>query len=179
MRSIVSIGRVFAYILAIIAGASLAIFQVHIQSLRKIPMKPAENFMQVAYVVPVFEETVTLEELSQPEDDTALIARVVQAEAGNQPFVGKVAVAMTILNRMDMYEQTAEEVIYADGQYASPASIWDEESERAVEFAKENRELFDSNMIYFRTKYYHSFGEPYCIIGSHYFSCEVSEDAGL
>lgn len=175
MRSTGSIGRVFIYILTIIAVASLAIFQVHMQSLRTVakPIRPA-----TAYIVPVFEEAVVLNELSSNEEhnDTSLIARVVQAEAGNQTFVGRVAVAMTILNRMDYYGQTAEEVIYADNQYATPASIWTEEDERAVEFARQNRDLFPTTMMYFRTNHYHSFGEPYTVIGDHYFSVVEEED---
>lgn len=175
MRSTGSIGRVFIYILTIIAGASLAIFQVHMQSLRTVarPIRPA-----TAYIVPVIEETVVFKEMCSIEetDETSLIARVVQAEAGNQAFVGKIAVAMTILNRMDYYGQTAEEVIYADNQYATPASIWTEEDERAVEFARQNRDLFPENLIFFRTDHYHSFGEPYTVIGDHYFSVVEEED---
>lgn len=174
MRNIGFIGKALCYLLAVVAGASLAVYQVHVQSLRTKAEKPVQS--ATAYIVPqiIYEETVTMEE----EDDGSdvLIARVVMAEAGNQPFVGKVAVAMVILNRMDMYGQTADEVVYADNQFASPAKICSEECVKAVEFAKENRELFPGNMIYFRANYYHSFGEPFVTVGDHYFSLEVSNE---
>ncbi len=43
-----------------------------------------------------------------------LLARLVHAEAGNEPFLGKVGVAATVLNRLEdaQYPDTVEEIIY-------------------------------------------------------------------
>lgn len=112
-----------------------------------------------------------------PLTDEELIARVVMAEAGGEEMVGKVAVAMTILNRCDYYGLTVETVVYAKPNGVKQYSISDtynDECMRAVEIAQENRELFPSTMMWFKTDEYHDFknGNPqdYMPIGKHYFS---------
>lgn len=54
-------------------------------------------------------------------DQISLLAHLVQAEAGNQPFVGQVAVAAVVLNRLKSPEfpQTLEQVILQPGQFES------------------------------------------------------------
>ena len=109
------------------------------------------------------------------EDDRLLIAKVVQAEAGNQPFVGMVAVASTILNRAELRDMTIAEVVYEKNQYASPwVGTIENDVMDAVDFAKENRDLFPRNMIYFRTNHYHTMknAEDYTQIGDHFFSLD-------
>lgn len=112
-----------------------------------------------------------------PLTDEELIARVVMAEAEGEEMVGKVAVAMTILNRCDYYGLTVETVVYAKPNGVKQYSISDtynDECMRAVEIAQENRELFPSTMMWFKTDEYHDFknGNPqdYMPIGKHYFS---------
>lgn len=108
-------------------------------------------------------------------DDRLLIAKVVQAEAGTEPFVGKVAVAATILNRAELREMSISDVIFETGQYATPwVGTLDEEVFRAVDFAVENRDLFPKNMFFFRTHHFHrmAFAEDYIQIGNHYFSTD-------
>jgi N-acetylmuramoyl-L-alanine amidase len=68
-----------------------------------------------------------------------LLARLVRAEAQNEPYSGKVAVAVTVLNRVDhnSFPNTIREVIYQKGQFTpvSNGSInkpADAESIRAV-----------------------------------------------
>lgn len=108
--------------------------------------------------------------------DDDLIAAVVMSEAGNQDLLGKVAVAMTVLNRADYFGLTIEEVVSAPNQYSYPyTGVITHECYRAVEIATENRDLFPDTMMWFRTGSYHSFGEPYEKIGDHYFS-KLTED---
>lgn len=126
------------------------------------------------------EEVKEVEEVEEEPDylwadDRLLIARVVQAEAGTEPFVGKVAVAATILNRAELREMSISDVIYEKGQYASPwVGTLDEEVFRAVDFAVENRDLFPKNMFFFRTHHYHrmAFAEDYMVLGNHYYSLD-------
>ena len=120
----------------------------------------------------IIEETVVLEQEAPLISDDELMAKVVMAEAGCEPLIGKVAVAATILNRADKWDMTIYEVLTQPHQYASPAYIVDEECYKAVELARENRDLFPEDMLWFRTKHYHTFGEPYTVIGSHWFSTE-------
>jgi spore germination cell wall hydrolase CwlJ-like protein len=103
--------------------------------------------------------------------DDDIIAAVVMAEAGNQDLLGKTAVAATVLNRADYFGLTIEQVVSAENAYSWPYyGVITDECYRAVEIARENRDLFPETMMYFRTKTYHSFGEPYEQIGDHYFS---------
>ena len=108
--------------------------------------------------------------------DDILIARQVQSEAGGEPLVGMVAVAVTILNRSDSYGMSITDVIY--GAYCGPADFASEEAIEAVRIARANRDLFPRNMMYFRTGTYHTFehAEDYMIIGNHYFSLNDKYD---
>lgn len=100
-----------------------------------------------------------------------LLARVCMSEAANEPFMGKVAVVMTVLNRCDAWDLTTEQVVYAPQQYwTGNNGTPTEECFSAVAFAIENRDIFPSDMMYFRNKHYHTFGTPYTVIGNHYFS---------
>ena len=89
----------------------------------------------------------------------------------SQELLGMVAVATTVLNRADYYDMTIEQVVTAKNQYSYPyTGVIKHECYRAVEIAKENRDLFPATMMWFRTKHYHDFGTPYMQIGDHYFS---------
>ena len=101
--------------------------------------------------------------------DEELIAQVVHAEANGEEMIGKTAVAAVVLNRCDYFGLTVESVVYAKNQFAI-SDTYTETDMRAVEIAQKNRDLFDSRMLYFRNKHYHTFGEPYLVIGNHYFS---------
>lgn len=115
-------------------------------------------------------------EVATDYDDIEIIATVVAAEAGNQPMVGKVAVAATILNRAETWHKSVYSVVTQKNQYAYPYSgKVSDECYEAVNIAIKNRKLFPKNMLYFRTKYYHTFGEPYIQIGDHYFSLEAEQ----
>ena len=129
--------------------------------------------IQTIYEAEVITEEVTFEQEAPLVSEDDLMARVIQAEAGSEPFIGKVAVAAVILNRSEMYGQTINDVLTKPNQFAVPSLKAEEDCYRAVEFARENRDLFPSNMIYFRNKHYHTkYGEPYTVIGGHYFSTE-------
>ena len=99
------------------------------------------------------------------------MAKAVMGESGSEPLVGKVAVAATILNRMEYYNQTVYQALEAYDAYPYYGVVT-EECYRAVEIAIENRDLFPRDMMYFRTMHYHNFGVPYVQIGNHYFSCK-------
>ena len=62
------------------------------------------------------------------EQDLRLLAQVVHAEAGTQPFVGQVAVAAVVINRMKApgFPKTIAQVIQEPGQFTSVTngSIW-------------------------------------------------------
>lgn len=111
------------------------------------------------------------------EEEYALLARVCMSETGGkwgEPFEGKVAVLETILNRVDMGWGTIEEVVTKKNQYSMANNGEpDYTVYEAVDYVLNNERMYPSNMIYFRTKHYHTFGQPYEKIGNHYFSLEV------
>lgn len=113
-------------------------------------------------------------EVATDQDDIEIIATIVAAEAGNQEMVGKVAVAMTVLNRASLWNKSIYSVATQKNQFCYPyyGKVSDD-CYKAVDIAIKNRSLFPENMVYFRTKHYHTFGEPYMQIGDHYFSLEV------
>lgn len=116
-------------------------------------------------------ESLTDENMNDFSDyEIALLERVVMSEASIEPYDCKVAVAETILNRMDMYNCSVEDVVYASNQYSMADNGQPtDEVKQAVAQALEYR-VNPANMIYFRQDYYHSFGTPYTAYGEMYFS---------
>lgn len=160
-------------IIAIVLGTVefvLILFAIYLikQMFNSIDIKIVE-----AYPIVIEEEEEVIEEpkvITQVKSDIQVIAETVEGEGGNQPLVGKVAIAATMLNRMERTGRTAESIAleaYNAYPYYGPVSA---ESYRAVEIAMENRDLFPDDMMYFRAGHYHDFGVPYCQIGDHYFS---------
>lgn len=116
-------------------------------------------------------ESLTDENMNDFSDyEIALLERVVMSEASIEPYDCKVAVAETILNRMNMYSTSLEDVVYAPNQYSMADNGQPtDEVKQAVAQALEYR-VNPANMIYFRQDYYHSFGTPYTAYGEMYFS---------
>lgn len=105
---------------------------------------------------------VTVDTPEQIEEEIRLgememISQLVEAEAGNQPFAGKVKVAEVIINRIESSEfpDTAEEVIFQPGQFSVTTNgAWEkaaynmkEDDYRAVEYAFSLHE--DKDVLYF------------------------------
>lgn len=117
-------------------------------------------------------KTITAETKLEPVvDDDYLIASIVMAEAEGEEMVGKVAVASVILNRCENWDKTVSEVIGEPNQFAKGKEP-NLDCLRAVEIAKDIRDLYPSDMLYFRNAHYHEFGCPFLVIGHHYFSTE-------
>lgn len=67
-----------------------------------------------------FEESVQTESYDISYDDAYLLACLVNAEAGSEPYEGKLATANVVLNRLrgGRYGSTISDVIYAPGQFS-------------------------------------------------------------
>ena len=109
-------------------------------------------------------------------DDAVLIAKLVLAEAEGEPEMGKRLVIDTVLNRLDSidFPNTVYDVIYQPYHY-SPA--WDGRIEIFSELEDAFKLVVDeiqnrtnSEVLYFRTDYFHEFGTPMEQVGNHYFS---------
>lgn len=107
-----------------------------------------------------------------------LISQLVEAEAGNQPFEGKVKVAEVVLNRMEspLFPDTAEEVIFQKGQFsvttngAWEKAAWNmkEDDYLAVEYAISLHE--DKTVLYFNNcRKVAGTGKPFKLYG-HWFN---------
>ena len=72
--------------------------------------------------------TSKIEDTLKEEEERAekLLASIIFCEAGNQSFIGQVAVGAVVLNRManEAYPDTMEEVIYQAGQFCPAGSGW-------------------------------------------------------
>lgn len=91
------------------------------------------------------------------ENEIDLLARLVRAEAQNEPYQGKIAVACVVLNRVDSpsFPNTIKEVIYQQGQFQPVQNGQinkqaDEESIKAVhEALNENRNVAAGSLFFY------------------------------
>ena len=138
---------------------------------------PIETLEQIERIEAKAEPVEIIEVKEAVPTDEEIIARVVMAEAEGEEMIGKVAVAMAVLNQCDYYGLTAETIAYI-GVYEikqfSISDTYNEDCMRAVEIAQANRDLFPSTMMWFQLDDYHDFGngnpQDYMKIGNHYFS---------
>lgn len=117
-----------------------------------------------------------VEESPLTQEEIELIALVTMAECGGEPEEGQRLVIDTILNRVDSpyFPDTVYDVLYQKNQYAC---VWNGALDRCyvrddlVQLIKEESvNRTNSEVVFFRTKYYHSFGVPMFQVGNHYFS---------
>ena len=138
--------------------------------------EPIQKVVEVEKVATEAEPEPEKEPVIHLTDDD-IIAAIVMSESGNQDMLGKVAVAATVFNRADYFGLTIEQVANAKNAYSYPYyGVITSDCYRAVEIARENRDLFPPTMMWFKTKDYHTFAEPYEKIGDHYFSYLESEE---
>jgi N-acetylmuramoyl-L-alanine amidase len=100
--------------------------------------EPVEQPIQVK------EKTPELPSRSKPtisEEDLHLLARIINAEAGDEPYEGMVAVGNVVLNRVrdQHFPDTIRGVIYQKGQFSPVANgeINREPNDRSIRAAKE------------------------------------------
>lgn len=108
------------------------------------------------------------------EDSLEYVAMCVEAEAGNQGFLGKTYVADVILNRYDKGDYfTYYDVINETGQFScvTDRHIFCVPTEETYEVVRNelSRRTAD-NIIYFRTGRYSDYGTPAFKYRDHYFS---------
>lgn len=119
--------------------------------------------------VPVY----TIEKLSKITlDDFYEICRVVMNEAGGESYKCQVAVAETIINRInsDKFPNTVMEVLYQPYQYSHANNGEVTDSVREAVTSALEQHIYDTDMMYFREDYYHEFAEDYFYINNMYFS---------
>lgn len=120
--------------------------------------------------------TQNLGAIAATNDELLLLAALIQAEAGNQPYEGQVAVGAVVMNRVRSggYPGTIQEVIAAPGQFgpaatgrvasimaAGPKAICVQAAQAAL-----NGETTVGTLTHFRNA---SSGIPGIVIGNHVF----------
>lgn len=91
-------------------------------------------------VITAGDSPITSAEVAYPEDVLYWLSHIINAEAGNQPLTGKIAVGNVVLNRVNssLFPNTVYEVIYQRGQFTpvSNGSIKLKPNEESVIAAK-------------------------------------------
>lgn len=102
--------------------------------------------------------------------DVVLIGKIVEHEAPHESELGKRLVIDTILNRVesDRFPNTVYDVINQPGQYCNPKKYPQDGIYRLV--AEEIYFRTNKNVLWYRTKRYHTYGTPLLVEGAHYFS---------
>lgn len=141
----------------------------------------------LAVSVPTMPDTLNIEEVvliptkSGAEDEVKLcesefelLCRCVEAEAGDQGYLGKVYVVDCILNRCDAWKKSVTGVIYQKHQFEVVSNNRintvhvTEETRQAVR--DELRKRTNYEILHFRMSRYHNFGTPLFKYKDHYFS---------
>lgn len=119
------------------------------------------------------------------EEEKLIFATLLRLECGGSSYETKLAVASVIINRMNYWKADLRSIVFAQNQF-SPARLIDRETGKsyynpsktgayadcwkAMEEVLQNGPSIPYYVMYFRTKYYHSWTTPYAKIGSMYFS---------
>lgn len=190
--------NVISAVIGGVLGLALGVTSVHYQEQRReeerewikqymmeqrvtiLPVAGIEEVMMITTSEAMEEEQ---EELLAPYDifdideyEYYLLSHVVEAEAGNQGIDGKRLVVDVVFNRVmsDQFPNSVEEVLTQDGQfttYINGAYELVEPSEDTHEaIAIEYDYIRNTDVYFFRTDHYHSFGKPLFVEEDHYFS---------
>lgn len=131
--------------------------------------------------------TEVITNLNISGEDFDLLSRLVEAEAGIEPFEGKIAVANVILNRVesDDFPNTIHDVIYEAGQFQPVRNghinkVPSEDSKEAVRKALSVNRSLGGNSLYFYDPRYSTESakrwfntlETTMVIGNHTFKTE-------
>jgi len=131
-----------------------------------------KNLVRIIFMMILFALLIALRVTAQEytSKDIVLIAKVAQHEAGNQSELGQRLVIDTILNRVESldFPDSTYEVLSQPGQYCLPKKYPPENMYRLV--AEEIYFRTNSQVLWYRTKKYHTYGTPIIKEGDHYFS---------
>ena len=103
-------------------------------------------------------------------EDIVLVGMLVEHECPHESEKGKRLVIDTVLNRVesDKFPNTVKEVLSQPGQYCNPKRYPPDHIYKLV--AEEMYMRTNPQVLWYRTKKYHKYGEPIMQEGSHYFS---------
>ena len=161
-------------ILSITIGTAIGLIVGIVSINSRAPMTVVATTLDTyAVVVEEAEEEKTIREITDGERD--LLAGIVFAEAGNQDLDGKRYVVDVVLNRVDSdrFPNDIVGVIFQKHQFWTrglPKTFEEIPEECYTAVDMELEEQLNTEILFFRARYYHSFGTPVLQHGSHYFS---------
>lgn len=125
----------------------------------------------------IFEKLTPVEnDLAYTDEEIDLISIITMAEAEGESELGQRLVIDVILNRVDsdLFPDTVNDVIYQKNQFTSTYNgrmdrCYVKDEIRAL-VLEEMKARTNSEVLYFRSGHYHSFGTPIINEGNHYFS---------
>lgn len=127
--------------------------KIHIIENQIVPFKKTTPVKEKSPVQPSVEKPSTIK---PKEEDVRLLAKIINAEAGNQPYKGKLAVGNVVLNRVGSpgFPNTIRKVIYQKGQFSPVANgaINKKPNEESIKAAKEvlaGSRVVDGDVLFF------------------------------
>jgi len=144
-------------------------------ALISITFTPMHNVIQVESNI--IEDDIQVPTSRFSEEDIKLLERVTMSESGNQPLECQIAVAQTIINRLDSgrYGTTIYDIVYANNQYSTRNNGAPNDSVLAAVQEAIYNPPYNTNMVYFRENHYHTFAVDYEKFGVLYFSLYPEE----
>lgn len=124
---------------------------------------------------PVVTEVDVIEVNPEITDEILLLAKCIEAEAGNQELLGKRLVADVILNRVTSSEfpNDIETVIKQPGQFSTWSNGMIARAEPTIETMDavyaECGSRINQDILYFTANGYGQYGTPWQQVGDHYF----------
>lgn len=119
------------------------------------------------------------------KEEFELLCRTTYCEAGNQDLETQTMVCLTVLNRLNSPKTFADSIYGVVNQRLDGVPMysviewsdfetreWTEQVEMAVRNAMACNNIHPSDMYYFRTEHYHTFGQPYMVSGALWFSTQ-------
>lgn len=131
-------------------------------------MKKYFIFLLSFFSIILYTNTIYAYEYSPTE--IVMIGKIVEHEAPHESELGKRLVIDTIMNRVESskFPNTVEDVLNQPGQYCNPSKYPSHDVYKLV--AEEIYFRTNSDVLWYRTKKYHSYGVPILQEGAHYFS---------
>lgn len=167
---------------SLVAGATTKIANIHQKAVIKAAAAPLEESPAPVEEVSQAEPEVIIEEpVIEPETTVAaaseydLLVRTVYAEGYTLGKEGMQYICDVIINRAEQNDMSITDAIYQRGVFTvvTTGAIWNQDplplAYEAVD-AELTGPRLDTEILYFRTKHYHSFGTPCFHYKNVYFS---------
>lgn len=170
-----------AFTIATLLWAALVIYIILFAEPRTVYIEAEPETITIIETIEIPVETAIIEntayykEISLTDEQYLMIGKIVYAEAGNQPAVGKRAVVEVIFNRLlsDQWPDTVEGVLTQKGQFTNISKVTEEQATAQFEHIEavlqESATILRDDCVYFATRK-NANGTHYIQIGDHYFA---------